>query len=330
MRKYLQVVTLLVICLSVFVVMTLLLPGKFLTFLNMQSLGFQIPEFGLFVLAMFIAFLTGGIDLSVISISALCGVTTALILKTFVTANMSSNEILLIILLAVIISILVSLFCGIINGLLIAYIGATPILATLGTGGLFLGASIILTESRPITGFPEKFQFIGNGTLYKIPLSLIIFIICVLILSLILNKTKVGFNIKMFGSNSIASRFAGISNEKTIVITYIITGLLAGIASIIMISRVNSYRTDYGSAYLFAAILVTILGGVNPFGGNGSMIGTILALFILKFLDSGFNLMSFDPFLKKFIWGLMLILVLILNFYLNRRRHGVKSIKKIS
>ena len=97
--------------------------------------------------------------------------------------------------------------------------------------------------------------------------------------------------------------------------TYILSGLLAGIAAIIIISRVNSMRPGYGYAYLLLGVLIALLGGTNPEGGRGSVLGLWMAIVILQVLQSGLNILGYNPFVKKFIWGLILILVMVINFY---------------
>ena len=110
--------------------------------------------------------------------------------------------------------------------------------------------------------------------------------------------------------------------------TYIITGLLAGVSSIIMISRVNSIRPGYGYAYLLQAILVAVLGGTDVSGGYGSILGLVLGLIILQSLQSGFNILNFSPFFRKFIWGLMLLIVMVINYYINQYQSSARKSRK--
>ena len=309
-----KTMVLFIIMIGVFAVMAIFLPGKFLTVINFQSISSQIPEFGLLALAMMLAMMTGGIDLSVVSITNLTGVVGAIVLTKFVSPQMGEGQIILIIILAILATIASSLVCGLINGFLIANVGVPPILATLGTMGFFLGIAVVITEGHGVTGFPDEFLFIGSGTVGIIPVPLIIFIICTLIVALVLNKTSLGLSIQMLGSNPVAARFAGINNNNILIKTYVMTGLLAGISSIIMISRVNSMRPGYGYAYLLTAILVIVLGGVNPSGGFGTVSGVVMGVIILQLLQSGFNILAFNPFFKKFMWGFMLLLVMVINF----------------
>lgn len=314
---------------GVFIIISMFLPGKFLTIRNFQSMFSQIPEFGLLAIAMMLAMLSGGggIDLSIIATANLTGVAAALILTKFNFPQIGGYEELFIIILAIASALTVSLICGLLNGILVAYVRVPAILATLGTMGLFSGIAIIATKGYGIIGFPEKFLFIGSGTIFLIPIPMIIFIFCALVTVLILNKTTFGFSLYMLGSNPISARFSGINNENILVKTYMMSGLFSGLASIIMISRVNSIRPGYGSAYLLQAILVSVLGGVDPDGGSGNISGLIMGIIILQVLQSGFNILSFSPFSKKVIWGLILILVMVINFY--NAKSSQKPIKRL-
>jgi simple sugar transport system permease protein len=307
--------TLLVIMAGTILAMSIFLPEKFLTVTNFQSMSSQFPEYGLFAMAIMLTMITGGIDLSVVSIANLSGVAGALVLASHVKAQALGISPWAIILLAILAALAVSLICGWINGFIITAVGVPAIIATLGTNGLFIGIAIILTEGHGIRGFPEEFLFIGSGTVLGIPMPLIIFICVALVVSLMLKKSSQGFKMYMLGSSPLVTRFSGISNNRVLVKTYVMSGLLAGIAAIIIISRVNSMRPGYGYAYLLLGVLLAILGGTNPEGGRGGVLGLCMAIVILQVLQSGLNILSFSPFLKRFIWGLILILFMVVNYY---------------
>ena len=303
--------TLFIILLLVFVVLSIAMPSKFLTGINLQSMAFQFPEFGLLALAMMLAMITGGIDLSVVSISNFTGVIAALILSSAADPTAPAGGVIF---LAIIAVIVVSIICGLINGLLIALIGVPPILATLGTQGLFIGLAIIITKGHSVSGFPDQFMFVGNGTVLGVPVPFLLFVLIAIIVAVLLRRTKQGFSMYMLGSSPVVSRFSGVNNTKILIRTYIFTALLAGMASLIMISRVNSMRPGYGTAYLLQAILVTVLGGTDPDGGFGNVPGLVMGIVILQITQSGLNILSFSPFFKKFMWGLILLLIMVINF----------------
>lgn len=295
--------------------MSIFLPEKFLTVINFQSMASQFPEYGLLAMAIMLTMITGGIDLSVVSIANLSGVVGAMVLASHVKAQVLGISPGTIIFLAIIATLAVSFICGLVNGLIITAAGVPAIIATLGTNGLFIGTAIILTEGHGIRGFPEEFLFIGSGTILGIPMPLIIFVVVALIVSLMLKKSAQGFKMYMLGSSPVVTRFSGINNNAVLVKTYLFSALLAGMAAIIIISRVNSMRPGYGYAYLLLAVLLAILGGTNPEGGRGGVLGLCMAIVILQVLQSGLNILGFNPFLKRFIWGLILILFMVVNYY---------------
>jgi len=307
--------TLFIIMMAVFVLLSIAMPSKFLTGINLQSMASQFPEFGLLALAMMMAMITGGIDLSVVSISNFTGVIAALILSGSMDSSTPAGVAILYAVLAV---VAVSIVCGLINGLLIAVIGVPPILATLGTQGLFIGLAIVITKGHSVSGFPEAFMGLGGGTILGIPVPFLIFAIIAFLVSVLLKRTRQGFNMYMVGSNPIVSKFSGVNNTKVLINTYVLTAVLAGLASLIMISRVNSMRPGYGTAYLLQAILVAVLGGTDPDGGFGNVRGLIMGIVILQITQSGLNIMSFSPFFKKFIWGFALLAIMVINFLLHK------------
>lgn len=321
---------LLVVTIILIAVLSILLPNTFLSLRNFQSMAYQIPEFGLLALAMAIAMMTGGIDLSVIANANLSGILAAIILTQNITPDTAGSQLILIIALSILSALALSAICGLLNGLLIAYLGIPAILATLGTMIFFSGIGMAITEGRGVVGFPDLFLYIGFGKISIFPLPLVIFIIAAFIVGVIMDKTAPGQKIYLLGANPVAARFSGIRNNVIIIKTYMLTGFLAGLSSIIMISRVNSAKVGYGHTYLLQAILVVVLGGVDPAGGKGRISGVLLGIIILQALQSAFTLFGFDPYSKRLIWGLMLLIVMIINFINAKRKERVRRVKKIA
>jgi len=310
--KFSNNLTLLAIFLVVTTIMSVFMPSQFMTLRNFQSMGLQFPEYGLLSLANMLAMVTGGIDLSVVSIASLSGVVSASLLSQYQTIGLPVGTVIV---LGILIALAVSLVCGLLNGVIIAYARIPAIIATLGTQGLFLGISIIITKGHGIGGFPPAFLFIGNGSLLGMPTQFVIFVAVTLLVGLLLTRTPQGFSMLMYGSSPQVARFSGISNEMVLIKTYLLTGLLSGVASLIIISGVNSIRPGYGADYLLLSILIAILGGTDPVGGFGTVLGLTLAIFIMQVLQSGLNILGFSPFMKKFIWGLLLLLVMVFHYY---------------
>ena len=302
--------TLVIILGIALMIMVFSMPGKFFTASNFQSMASQFPEFGILALAMMLAMITGGIDLSVVSVANFTGVLSAIIL-TRVEGLPTGAAILS----AIVVTVVASALCGLCNGVLIALVGVPPILATLGTQGLFMGVSIVITKGYSISGFPEAYMAIGNGNvLGGVPISFLLFILAAVCVHLLLTRTRQGFNMFMIGSSPVVSKFSGVDNTKVLMKTYVITAVLAGISSVIMTSRANSMRPGYGTAYILEAILVAVLGGVDPDGGFGNVPGLVMAVLILQVTQSGLNILAFSPFFKKFIWGFALLAVMVINY----------------
>ena len=308
------VIALLLIILSLFI----FFPGRVLTANNFESMAFQLPELGILSLAIMITMLSGGINLSIIATANMAGIVSAFIMTRMITESMTGSPIP-IILLAILAGWLVSLLIGIFNGVLIAYIGVSPILATLGTMTLVGGISILVTKGYVVSGFPEEYQYLGNGVFLGIPIPFLIFLSLAIFVSILLRRTPFGIANYLIGSNETATRFSGINVNRTLVKTYALSGLLCGIASTIMISRFNSAKAGYASSYLLITILISVLGGVNPYGGFGRIGGLVLALFIMQLVSSTFNFLGLSSHLTIAIWGLLLLITI-----------GLRNIKSTS
>ncbi|HSV32057.1 MAG TPA: ABC transporter permease [Atribacteraceae bacterium] len=318
---------LLIITVCIFVLMGLLRPELFFTLRNFRSMSFQFPEFGILAIGMMLTMLSGGIDLSVVGAANLSGILAALTMTNYITPETSSGGVLGIIGLSILVSLTIGILCGIFNGLLVAKVNIPPILATLGTMQLFTGTAIVITRGHAVLGFPDQFLFIGNGLLWIFPVPLIIFTGVAVVFAFILNRASFGFKLYMLGTNPTASRFSGINNTRVLLKTYMLSGLLAGLAGITMVARTNAAKADFGTSYILQAVLVAILGGVNPNGGFGTISGLVLAILSLQFLSSGFNMLRFSTFFTEFVWGLVLILVMVINYLSNtyRSRSGKKK-----
>lgn len=303
-----------IIMVVVFLVMAALKPNPFLTWRNFSSMAFQMPEFGIMAIAMMAAMLTGGIDLSIVGIANISGILAALVMVRFTSQGATAGQDIFVIVLAISVSLVVGIICGLINGLLISKVEIPPILATMGTMQLYMGTAIIITGGKAVLGFPGSFAAIGNGTVAGFPVPMILFIIIAVIFSFLFNRSSLGLKLYMMGTNPVASKFSGINNVTMTVRTYLISGLLAAISGLIIIARTNSAKADYGTSYTLQAILVAVMGGVSVNGGFGKIIGIIMAMLTLQFLSSGFNAMHFSNFFKDFIWGAVLIIVMLVNY----------------
>ena len=302
-----------VIATGVFILMAALSPERFLSMQNMTSMAFQFPEFAILALAMTVTMLTGGIDLSVVGVSNLSAVVAATILTRFVDPGLTGAGMYMWLAIAAAASLLIGMIAGFFNGIAVAIFGLPPILATLGSGLVFTGFAVALTGGSAVMGFPVGVAWLGNEKLLGVPVPLYLFAILALFISFLLTRTSFGFKIRMFGANPLAAQFAALDINRLLIKVYVLSGGLSAMAGMLIMSRANSAKADYGSSYLLLAVLIAVLGGVNPYGGYGKIIGVVLAVLSMQFLSSGLNMLQVSNFARELIWGLLLIAVMIIN-----------------
>ncbi len=283
-----------------------LLGDKFFSVGTLQSMAFQLPELGILSLAMMVALLSGGLNLSIIATANLCALTMAWVLTTQVPGAQGAAWVAWQIA-AVAAGLVVAALVGLLNGAVIAYLGVSPILATLGTMTLCKGLAIGLTHGNVLSGFPDPIVFLGNGSIFGVPVAMLVFLALAAPVALLLNASPFGHKIYMIGSNEKATRFSGVNTKTIIVGVYLLSSLLAGAAALVMMARFNSANATYGESYLLVTILAAVLGGVDPFGGFGKVGALVMALVALQAISSAFNLLDFSPFLTVAIWGALIL-----------------------
>lgn len=277
------------------------------TVATLQSMGFQMPELGILSLAMMVTLLSGGLDLAIIATADLCALTMGFVLTHH--PALAGIGWLAWQALAIGAGLAVATLIGLLNGWVVAYVGVSPILTTLGTMTLVRGIAIGLTHGNVISGFPAWVVFVGNGTIFGIPAPLFVFAAVALPLSILLGRSPLGIAIAMIGSNQQATRFSGVDTRRVLMKVYVISSLLAAIAALVMMARFNSANADYGQSYLLITIVAAVLGGVDPLGGFGKVSGLVLALIVLQVISSAFNQLGLSEFLTLAIWGGTLIIV---------------------
>jgi simple sugar transport system permease protein len=306
------------VLLAVVAVFWLLLGDRIAGAGTLQSMAFQLPELGILSLAMMVTLLAGGLNLSIIASANLCALTMAYVLTTHVPGAhgimWAGWQVI-----AILAGVGVALVVGLVNGFVIAYLGVSPILATLGTMTMCKGLSIGLTRGNVISGFPEPIVFLGNGTLAGVPVALLIFLTLCIPMAVLLNKSPFGHKIYMIGSSEKATRYSGVDTRRVLLGIYVLSSLLAVVAALVMMARFNSANAAYGESYLLVTILAAVLGGVDPFGGFGKVGGLVMALILLQVISSAFNLLDFSPFLTVAIWGVLIIGVTAIGVVLEAR-----------
>ncbi len=287
-----------------------LAPGTFLTGLNLQSLSFSIPEIGILALAMVIAMASGGIDLSVVAIANLAAISVALVGQW--GQDMAVHPVYLTFI-AVPIAVLVGIVCGLINGVLVAYVNIRPILTTLATGSLFGGLGIAITSGKALYSLPGPINELGLATFGGVPVTLILFAVIGAAVWFLMDRTTFGQRALMYGTNSTAARYTGFGIAKIHLQTYAIAGALAGLAAVFITARAASASAGFGASYIMLAITIAVLGGTDPTGGRARIVGCLLATTLLQVVSNGFNLLQINPYLYQIIQGLILATFVVLS-----------------
>ncbi|HMT13897.1 MAG TPA: ABC transporter permease [Aestuariivirga sp.] len=287
---------------------------QFFTVANFDSMAFQLPELGILTLAMLMPIISGGFNLAIVYIANLAGLTLAWTLIQFGGTEAGAGAFLL----GSVLAIGVGALAGAMMGLVIAYIGAHPILVSLSMMIFLRGLGEFLTRGGDISGFPPFLSSIGHGYILGIPVPLIIFLAVALLWHVLLTRTRHGFSVYMAGSNIRAAEYSGIHTRRNLTLIYTLSGALCAVAGIVMLTRFNSVRVGHGEALLLVTVLACFLGGVDPMGGFGRVVPVVLALIILQVLSSGLNLLGANQHLSTAVWGLFLVGVMILRWVAAR------------
>ncbi|TYS50476.1 ABC transporter permease [Bacillus infantis] len=279
---------------------------------------------GIALVAFFVTFviITGGIDISGGSIIGL----------TSVLAGILSQVAGLNIWLSVILAIAAGGLCGLLNGILIAYGRVQAMVITLGAMLLYSGISIVIvglsgvSTYEGISGFPEAFSSLAYGEVMGIPNSVLLFLVMFSIAYVLLHLTKYGRYIYLTGINQNAAEYAGIDTRKIIASTYVLSGLSAGVAGVMLTSYLGSARADFGSEYLMPILTAVVLGGTLITGGKGGVIGTALASIIVGLLQLGLQMGGVSTQYIGLATGLLLIISVAFLGLSSDFKHSVKRI----
>lgn len=291
----------------ILVAATVLSHGGFLDVYNFQSMASQLPELGLLAIGVSLAMISGngGIDLSGVGMANLAGVVAAVVTPLVVDGDASpwgyTGAFIGV-------ALATGLAGGLLNGWLIARVGLTPILCTLGTQLIFTGAAVVLSHGTSVRiANADPMSAIGNENLYGVPIPFVIFMVVLLAVGWLLRYSPFGIRLFLLGTNAKAARYAGIPGERMLLSTYATSSLVAAIAGIIIAARTASVKSDYGSSYLLIAILIAVMAGVRPQGGYGRMVCLFFSAMALQLLSSTFNLLDISNFFRDCAWGALLL-----------------------
>ena len=299
---------LLVVALAVFAINSFASP-YFLNAWNLSDATFNFTEKAMIAFAMAMLIIAGEIDLSVASIIAL--VSTAMGLAMQAGAGVP---------VLVGVGLLTGLVCGALNGALVAGMGLPSIVVTIGTMSLFRGISYIVLGDQAFTGYPDGFDFFGQGYVWWVfSFELVLFAVLAAGFWVLLHRTNFGRAVYAIGNNATAAQFSGLRVARVRFILFLLTGLTSGIAAICLTSRLGSTRPSIATGFELEVVTMVVLGGVNILGGSGSILGVVLAALIMGMVTFGFGLLNVPGIVMSIFLGLLLIGVIAVPRLLRRK-----------
>lgn len=289
---------LLVVLLVAAVIIGSSLSPYFFTGFNIASLTRDLMEKAIMALAMTLIIITGEIDLSVASVLGLSSVVLGATWRAGVPLWMG-----------IILVLILGVIAGLINGLLVTRLGLPSLVVTLGTLGLYRGLAYVVLGDQAVSNFPDAFTSFGFGSVpgTLIPWPFVVFAILALVVGGVLHWSWIGRQIYAVGSNKEAARFAGIQVARLKLLLFMLSGLFSALAGIIFTARFSSARPDNALGFELDVVTIVLLGGVNIFGGRGTLFGMILSLFIIGAVRNALGLISISGDIQNIVVGVLLI-----------------------
>ena len=271
----------------------------FLDFYNLSDATFNFSEKAILALAMALLIIVRDIDLSVAAIIALASLAMGL------AAQAGAPTIALIL-----IGLAVGALCGAFNGALVTLFSLPSIVVTIGTMSLFRGLAQVVLGDQALTKYPASFQAIGQGYVSDkapIPISFTLFLVLAALFAIVLHRTTIGRRLFAMGANPTAALFSGIPVSRLRFWLFVLTGLMAGIAAVLLTGRIGSTRPNIALGFELEVVTMVVLGGVSIAGGSGSIIGVVLAVFVLGLTTFGLSLVNVPGIVISILNGVLLI-----------------------
>jgi rhamnose transport system permease protein len=267
---------------------------------NLSDATFNFTEKALIALAMALLIIAGEIDLSVAAIVAFAST-----MMGYVASIGGGTGTM------VVTGLVTGILCGALNGTLVTRFALPSIVVTIGTMSLFRGIAFIMLGDQVYKGYPANFAWFGQGYVWWVfSFELVFFLLSAIVFGVLLHKTSFGRTIYAIGNNAVAAQFSGVRVSRVKFILFLLTGLMSGIASILLTARLGSTRPSIATGWELEAITMVVLGGVSILGGSGTIPGVVIAGFIMCFVTFGFGLLNVPGIVMSIFVGLLLILVI--------------------
>lgn len=282
----------------------------FLSPWSLSDATFNFTEKALIALAMALLIIAGEIDLSVASIIALASTMMGLALQYGVdTPGL------------VAIGIVTGIVCGMFNGFLVTGLGLPSIVVTIGTMSFFRGISYIILGDQAFKGYPASFAFFGQGYVWwVISFEFVLFLVFALLYYVLLHRTNFGRHVFAIGNNPVAAQFSGIRVQRVKFLLFCLTGIMSGIAAVLLTSRLASTRPSIAVGWELEAVTMVVLGGVSILGGAGTIQGVVIAAFIMGLVTFGLGLLNVPGIVMSIFIGALLIFVIALPIVYRKMR----------
>ena len=296
-RQLLPFVTLtLIIC-----ILSAIKPDSFLTAENILNVLSRSSVYGIIGVGMTMVIISAGIDLSVGSMMALCGMLGAYVMLFFGDPLTPGYGMFV----GTLVGLLTGIFCGLLNGILITKLKLPPFIVTLGTMSAFRGISYVMNNGKPYD--VPRYTLLGSGNLLSVPICVIIFAVIVALAVFVLRYTRLGRYTYAIGSNREAAFYAGINVDRNLTAVYTLTGLVVGIAAMIATSRTVSAQPTAGISLELDIIAAVVIGGASLAGGRGTVTGTIVGTLLISFLRNGCTLIGISTNVQLIVIGAIII-----------------------
>lgn len=306
--------------LAALVVFSLASP-QFLTVGNITNVARQSVYLILVSLGQMLALVTGGFDLSVGTSIALTSVISATVMVAL--ATIFPDAVWLVIALGTLAGFAAALTVGAVNGLGVAQFGVSPFIMTLGVQSVGAGMALFITGGVPIGNLPYEFgDFFGFGTLFGVPVPVLIAILAIVGMWVLMNRTRIGARLYAVGGNVKAASLSGINTKRTLFLAYVICALLAALAGILLTARVESGETNLGGTIALESIAASVIAGVSLRGGIGRVESVVLGGFFIVLVQNGMNLMQIGSYMQMVLLGSLLILAVIIDQFRYRMMVG--------
>lgn len=292
----------LLILLFLFIAIASILSPKFLTVQNFMNLWQRSAITGIVSIGMTFVIIVGGIDLAVGSVAALAGLICALALKAGLSVPIS-----------ILIALLAGIIFGLISGLTITKFGLPDFIITLAVMTSARGLTLLLTDGAPVFGLDGPFRALGGGYVAGIPISGIIWLALTVIAAFILKYTQFGRSLFAIGGNKEAAFLSGIRIKLNYTTVYVICGLLAAFAGVVLASWLSVGQPNEGKGMELDAIAAVVLGGTSLSGGKGGVVGTFGGVFLMSILTNIFNLIGLPSYYQQIFMGIIIVVALLLN-----------------